>query len=105
MDEPKVLWHQSGVNQDGEPFVQLILNKKVIAQMSPQEARDHAQTVIEAAESAEQDAFIVDFARTQVGLDFNRAGRLLIEFRKYRALKSNKKQGPTRKTDWVMPEE
>ena len=34
---------------------------KIIGQMSPEEARDHAQAMTEAAEAAEQDAFIYDW--------------------------------------------
>lgn len=98
-----VLWHQSGVNTKGEPFVQLIKGKKVIGQMSPDDARDHAHAVLEAAEAAEQDAFIFDWVQQKLEMPPAIAGQLLVEFRKYRAERSNKKGGPTHPGDWVMP--
>lgn len=103
--EPKesILWHQSGVAPTGEPFVQLLRDEEIVAQMSPEQARDHARAITEAAEAAEQDAFMMEFAQKEIGLDFNRAGHLLIAFRNYRAERTGKSQGPTRPSDWVMP--
>jgi hypothetical protein len=98
-----VLWHQSGVAPTGEPFVQLLRDEEVIAQMSPEQARDHARAITEAAEAAEQDAFLVSFAREQIGLPLEEAGKILIAFREYRARATGKSQGPTRPKDWVMP--
>ena len=63
----QVLWHQSGVNPKGEPFVQLLLDQKIIAQMSPEQARDHARAITEAAEASEQDAFLWDWITRKVG--------------------------------------
>lgn len=99
----RVLWHQSGVSPKGEPFVQLILDNEVIAQMSPEQARDHARTLTEAAEAAEQDAFLIDFGRNKLGLDREREGVLLVAFREWRAEQTGKSQGPRDKRDWVMP--
>lgn len=99
------LWHQSGLNIRGEPFVQLIQGETVIGQMSAEEARAHAQAVLESAEASEQDAFMFDFARHQIGLDDQGAMRLIMAFREYRAKASNKRGGPTRPEDWVMPPE
>lgn len=99
----KVLWHQSGVSPKGDPFVQLLLDEKIIAQMSPEQARDHARTVMEAAEAAEQDAFIFEWAQRKVGVGLEQAMALIVDFRKYRAERTGKSQGPTRPTDWVMP--
>jgi hypothetical protein len=98
-----VLWHQSGVNRKGEPFVQLIRGETVIAQMDPEQARDHGRAILEAAEAAEQDAFIFDWVCNKVGSGPNEATVLLLEFRRYRAERTNKKGGPTRRDDWVMP--
>lgn len=97
----EILWHQSGVNSKGEPFVQLIRGDKVIAQMSPEQARDHGHAIIEAAEASEQDAFIYDWVQTALELPAVAAGRMLIAFREYRAQRTNKKGGPTRPGDWV----
>lgn len=97
------LWHQSGVNPKGEPFVQLLLGEQIICQMDPEQARDHARAITEAAEAAEQDAFLMDFFQRQVGLDFNAAGKVLIGFRHFRAERTGKSQGPRSPRDWVMP--
>ena len=96
-DKEHVLWHQSGVSPTGDPFVQLI------PQMSPEQAREHARAITEAAEAAEQDSFLMDFARNQIGLDLETAGRMLVAFRQYRAERTGKSQGPTDPRDWVMP--
>jgi hypothetical protein len=104
MDENgKVLWHQSGVNPKGEPFVQLLLEDQIIAQMTPDEARDHARAITEAAEASEQDAFLLDFARNKIGMPFQEAGKIIVAFREYRQERTGKSQGPRHPTDWVMP--
>ncbi len=97
------LWHQSGVNSKGKPFVQLVLRGRPIAQMSPKEARDHGAAIIETAEAAEQDAFMVDFAKTQLGLPQEAAIAMLMEFRKFRESKG-RKGPPTDKAEWAMPQ-
>lgn len=101
--EDNILWHQSGVNKNKEPFVQLILNNDIIAQMSPEQARDHANAILQAAEASEQDAFIMDFFMTNIGVSFEEAGKILIAFRNYRQKQTGKSQGPTKAKDWVMP--
>lgn len=98
-----VLWHQSGINQRGEPFVQLLRGSKILCQMDVEQARAHAQAVLESAEAAEQDAFIYDWVQNHVGAGPEQAAGLLIDFRRYRAERTGKKGGPTRATDWVMP--
>lgn len=106
MDEnihDEVLWHQSGINAKGEPFIQLIRGQKVIGQMSPEQARDHALAILESAEAAEQDAFIYDWVLNRIGGGQQQAAGLLVDFRKYRAERTNKKGGPHRPGDWVMP--
>ena len=101
--DEQVLWHQSGVNPKGEPFVQLLLGEKIIGQMTPDEARDHARAITEAAESAEQDAFLLDFAQNKIGLPFQEAGKIIVAFREYRQERTGKSQGPRHPKDWVMP--
>lgn len=91
--EENVLWHQSGVNRAGEPFIQLILNDKVIAQQSITQAREHAQAMLEACEAAEQDAFFVFFFKTRVGLSEEDAARALMDFRAWRERETGKRSG------------
>lgn len=104
MSDPKesVLWHQSGVSPTGDPFVQLLRDETIIAQLSPEQARDHARAITEAAEAAEQDAFLFDFGRLKLG-DAQAGMRLIVAFREFRAERSDKSQGPRSPRDWVMP--
>jgi hypothetical protein len=99
-----VLWHQSGVNAKGEPLVQLIRGTDVIAQMSPEQARDHARSITEAAEASEQDAFFVWFLQHEVGVSKEQAFGVLMDFRRKRAERTGKRGGLTSPRDWVMPE-
>jgi hypothetical protein len=57
--------------------------------MSVDEARDLAMNLIQAAESAVQDAFIVDFMTTKVGLDMPAVAHLLADFRTMRRDRQN----------------
>lgn len=53
-------------------------------QLSPAEARDLAVNLLQAAEAAEGDAFIVEFTTRQLKSDVQHARVLLLEFRKFR---------------------
>lgn len=88
----KVLWHQSGVNKQGEPFVQLLADDQVVCQLSPAEARDHAKNILEASEASEQDAFMLQFMREKVGLDLPAAMQVIVDFRAWREVRG--KKGP-----------
>jgi hypothetical protein len=99
------LWHQSGINPKGEPFVQLIRGETVIAQMSAEQARDHARAILESAEAAEQDAFMVAWLKKKLGVDEATAMQVLIDFRNYRVEMTGKKSGATGPRDWVRPPE
>jgi hypothetical protein len=101
--EDNVLWHQSGVNRDGEAFIQLILNDKVIAQQSIEQAREHAKAVLEACEAAEQDAFLVYFFKKQVGLSENQAARILVDFREWRMRETGKRSGQEVRPEGAKP--
>ena len=87
------LWHQSGVNGRGEPFIQLIKGTEIIAQMNLDEAREHALAVLEAAEASEQDAFIYDWVKNKVGCGPEQAAGLLGDFRRYRMERTGKRSG------------
>ena len=88
----KVLWHQSGVNKNGEPFIQLLIDDEVVCQLDPAEARDHAKNILEATEASEQDAFMFHFMQEKVGLDVAQAMQVIIDFRKWREARG--KKGP-----------
>ena len=92
MNDDHVLWHQSGVNKQGEPFVQLMQDDQVVCQFNPEQARDSAKNLLEATEAAEQDAFLMEFFQKQLGASFEHAGLVLIEFRKWREARG--KKGP-----------
>lgn len=98
---PKVIWHQCGVNAAGEPFVQLLLDDQVVTQFSPAEAREFGVKFMEVAEAAEQDAFLVHFARTALGADDNVASSILIAYRKFRE-SGGKKGGPTSRSEFMQ---
>jgi|SRR5215472_6048588 len=54
-------------------------------QLTPTEARQHARRVLEAAEAADSDAFLLAFLRDQVGADLEHQVAVLGEFRRWRA--------------------
>jgi len=91
-EQVNVLWHQSGVNAKGEAFVQLFKDGEPIAQMDPEQARDHARAIYEAAEAAEQDAFMFMFLQKEIGVPEIGAMSILVEFRKWR--EEHGKKGP-----------
>ncbi len=79
-----MLWHQSGVNQNGEPFVQLLLNDKPIAQMNPREARDYARVITECSEAAETNAFLWEFVTKDLKQTQHAAAAMMVAFRRFR---------------------
>jgi hypothetical protein len=50
------------------------------------------------------DAFLLTWLQTKLGLDFNDAGGVLMDMRAYREKTTGKRQGPTKASDWVMPD-
>ncbi len=83
--------------------MQLLRGHKIIAQMNPEQARDHARAITEAAEAAEQDAFMFDWVVNVVGNGPTQAAGLIQEFRAYRLKRTGKRGGPSDPKDWVMP--
>lgn len=71
----------SGAN--GQPFVQFAVTQTKW-QMTPSEARVWAQVILEAAESADQDAFMFRWLQKALGAKPNQAYALLAEFRESR---------------------
>lgn len=79
------LWMESGVSaRTGEPFVHLRWGDES-GQLSANQAREHAMSVLEAAGGAEFDAAFVKWARAELNLDHERAVLVLAELRKHRS--------------------
>lgn len=93
----QTLGHQSGVNPQGEPFIQLLLNRsgkdEVISQLTLDDAREHALAVLEAAEASRQDAFLMWFVREKMGGDLQMASALIQEFRHWREVQTGIQSG------------
>lgn len=98
-----VLWHQSGVNKKNEPFVQLIHNGQVLCQMSPNEARDHAISILESAEAAETDAFLIQFVTKKIGIGATESVAMMAAFREFRQ-SQGKRTGPSTPDQFIVPE-
>lgn len=67
-----------------EPRVEVHWKDSAQLQMTPDETRALALNLINAAEAAEQDAFMVWFAEKRVGAKERDAGAILSEFRDWR---------------------
>ena len=89
---------QSGVNQKGEPFVQITQDGRVLAQLTPGEAAHHAFLILEATEACQSDAFLVAWVTEHVGAGQEQAAGLLDDFRKWRSEMTGKHW----QQDWVM---
>ena len=101
--KPKVLWQQSGVNAKGEPFVQLLFEGRILGQFTTEEIRQHALTLLEVAEAAEQDAFIWAWTLEHIGGGPQQAMGLLVDFRKFRDSRTGKQGGPSDAAEWLKP--
>ena len=69
-----------------EPFVQIEMEypKDHPLQIHPDEARDLAMNLLQAAESADQDAFMIKFVSKDLKAGENAAAAILLEYRKFR---------------------
>lgn len=72
--------------RERQPYVQVLIEAAdFMTQMSPAKARELAANLIEAAEAAEGDGFLVGFMTERVGVDDDRAiVSVLSDFREYR---------------------
>lgn len=70
-----------------EPFVQVEMEypKDHPLQLHPDEARDLAANLLQAAEAADQDAFLFEFVSKELHAGDNAGGGILLEFRKWRS--------------------
>jgi hypothetical protein len=73
------------------PYVQMD-HDGITAQMSPDEARQLARHIAEAAEAAEGDAFMVEFMRDKIGLDIKYTAGLLDQYRQWRSDRRQNKE-------------
>lgn len=82
---PDELWAYSIFGaQTRKGLVKLIKNKEVIATLSPKEARAWALNILQAAEAAESDEYLMFMLTQRINLDEQRAVAVLQEFREYR---------------------
>lgn len=85
-------------NRDYRPFVQLKWGDQR-CQMTPEEARQHAYSILDAANASETDAILVLFLRDKVGLkDGVNIAAILNDFREMREKLNNVvvKDGPSK---------
>lgn len=68
-------------NQRGLVVLKL---EEEMAQLTPTKAREIAGMLLEAADAAESDHFIVKFMRETIGLGEQQAAQVLMDFRKLR---------------------
>ncbi len=68
------------------PYVQVLIKRADwMTQMSPADARRVAHNLLEAADAAESDGFLVGFFRKEIGIEDMRViAGLLVQFREYR---------------------
>src|SRR5687768_17608912 len=79
-----MIWVKSLVShRTGEGVVEFTWGEKR-AQLTCEEARRHALGVLECAEAAETDAFIVEFFHQELGMERDKAIQILGSFRSYR---------------------
>jgi hypothetical protein len=99
----------SGVNQRGEPFIQLAKvyksgKRELIAQLDPWQTRDCALNALSAAEAAQTDAFLLKHMQERIGLDLPGAAAFMAEFRDFRAKLGTSKPTPIEHWNEVMDE-
>ncbi len=81
---------RSGVGQaSGEPFVTLAISAPAV-QLPSAQARTIGLQLLEAADAAESDGFLVTWLRSNIVLADGQIGALLQEFRAYREGQSEK---------------
>jgi hypothetical protein len=95
--EPGMLSISSGWGHNTQqPYVTIALaNPQETAnpavQIASSQARQIAFQILEAAEAAEQDGFIVNFAMQHIGVPIEHAGGLLNEYRAWRERRRNER--------------
>jgi glycerophosphoryl diester phosphodiesterase len=64
-------------------------------QLDPDEARLIARMIAEAAEAADQDAFLISFMMDDIGLDFDQAAQIIPRFAAWRRERWDKQKTPS----------
>lgn len=77
-------WAQSSYGMRAKQPIVVLRHQDWVLQVSPAEARQIALSILEAAESARSDAFLVEWVKVSCGADDEGAARLLHEFRNWR---------------------
>lgn len=77
------------------PYIELRLPERPPLQLEIDEARIVGQMILEACESAEGDAFLVEFLQEQIGVEMPGAANILAEFRQWRERRRNKRKAKT----------
>jgi hypothetical protein len=82
-EQDHAIWIETMVaSRTGDPFV-VIRWYDHSGELTPHEARLQALQLLAAAAAAECDAFLVDFVCSRIGVDKEKAVRILQEFRRY----------------------
>lgn len=85
MTTEKTLWVRSMFGYKSQaPMVVITMPGGESIQLDLAAARHHAMLVLEAAEAATGDGFLVGFLADKIGVDQERAALVLDDFRKYR---------------------
>jgi hypothetical protein len=88
--EDFVIMH-NGLNAQGNGFVHLAHGREMRIQFTPQECREHALRLLEAAEAAESDAIVYRLLRDKMALDMPRALSVIADLRNFRDDRYKKK--------------
>lgn len=83
MPSDEIRWDSIVSARDGTPAVRVQWDDKA-GQLTPEEARRCAECVMAAALAAEADAFLFEWFTQTLGLDLEKAGVVLREFREWR---------------------
>lgn len=85
-DATKPLRFEPGVNPKGRPFVKVILDGRLIGQLTPAEAIDHAVGVLEVVATVDLDAALYRLLVGQIHLDEDTARAIVGDLARYRVL-------------------
>lgn len=91
-DAPIVFMVTSGFGHNSQqPFVQVLIEAAdFMTQMSPDNARELAYNLLQAADAAESDGFLVTFLRQKIEVTDDRAvASILVAFREWREAQRN----------------